>query len=117
MTATEAVMDSLPDDAGAGLLAVLTQAEDDCEDAFGVGDLFAEDASPGSALPVPAPPVVVAPLGLGGLLRGQPLDQLRQRRPAHPGQHRVAQGRQPIRPARDGVGCQEVPQRCRQRLV
>ena len=32
---------------------------------------------------------------------------------AHPGQHRVAQGREPIGPARDGVGCQEVPQRCR----
>ena len=50
--------------------ADLAQAEDDCEDAFGVGDLFVEDACSGSALPVPAPSAVVASLGLGGLLRG-----------------------------------------------
>ena len=80
--------------------AHFAQAEDDRQDALRVGDLLGENAAAGSGQPVPAPPLMIPPLGLGGLPEGEPLGQFCQFLPAHPGQRRIAQCRQPVWPGR-----------------
>jgi putative transposase len=93
--------------------AYFAQAEDDRQDALGVGDLLGEDAATSSGQPVTAPALMIASFGLGGLAEGEPPCQLCQVLPAHPGQRRIAQCRQPVRPGRRGSGSQEVPERAR----
>ena len=50
-------------------------------------------------------------LGLGGLLQRQPPDQRGEVFAAHPGQRRIAEGGQPVRPGRHRVGAQESAER------
>ena len=90
--------------------ADFAQAEDDRQDTFCVGDFLGEDAAAGSGEPVTAPALVFAAFGLGSLPQGQPLDQGRQVLPAHPGQCRIAQRRQPVRPGGRDPGGREVPE-------
>ncbi|WP_246655210.1 IS256 family transposase, partial [Nonomuraea guangzhouensis] len=91
--------------------ADFAHAEDDRQDALGVGDFLLEDASAGAGLPVTAALAMLAPLGLGGLPQRQPLDQCGQFRATHPGQCRISEQRQPVRPCRDDVAVQEVAER------
>ena len=102
-----AYLEQLGDDAPG---ADFAQAEDDRQDAFGIGDFLGEDAAASSGQPVTSPALVLAAFGLGSLPQGEPPDQVRQVLPAHPGQHWIAQRRQPVRPGWRYPRGQEVPE-------